>query len=283
MGEGMPADRPSEPVTVILPPGGWPTLDLGEIWRLRTICLVLVYRILKVRYKQTVIGAAWAIVQPFMLMVVFTVFFGILTQMPSDGLPYPLFVYSGLVAWQLFGRSLNEASASIVMNPHLVTKIYFPRVYLPLSVVLSTLVDMFFAVAALAVLLVYYQAMPGWPILALPALILMACLTALGASLWLAALYAAYRDVGHLLPFLTQLWMFCTPIVYPTSLVPEAYRALYAINPMVSVVDGFRWSLAGGERPAATMLAVSVSVTIVLIVTGYVFFRKRERLLSDVV
>ncbi len=269
--------------TVIRPPGQWPRLDLAELWQFRAICVVLVLRILKVRYKQTVIGAAWAILQPLLLMLVFTIFFGILVRVPSEGVPYPLFVLIGLVAWQLFVRGLSDGSSSVVMNPHLITKIYFPRSYLPLAVIVSALVDLFFALLTLVPLLIWYGVAPGWPALLLPGLVAIACAAALGASLWLSTLYAAYRDIGHLLPFLTQLWMFCSPVIYPTSLVPPEFHLLYALNPMVTVIDGLRWGLVGSEPPSLAMATISTAVSLALLATGYLFFRRREDLLSDVV
>jgi len=274
---------PIERETLIVPPDRRSILNIDELWRLRAICFVLTRRILMVRYKQTILGAAWAVLQPFLLMLVFTVAFGFLIQMPSDGIPYPLFAYTGLVAWQLFSRALNEASGSIVLNPHLVTKIYFPRLYLPLAVILSAVVDMACALVALVLLLVWYQIWPGWPLLMAPLVLLHACITALGTSLWLSALYASYRDVGHLLPFLTQVWMFLSPIIYPGSLVPEALRPIYALNPMVAVIDGFRWAFAGGSAPPASEFLISLCVSLALLIGGYVFFRKRESVLSDVV
>lgn len=269
--------------TVIEPPARWPRLDLGELWRFRAICLVLVERMLKVRYKQTIIGAGWAVIQPLMLMLVFTVFFGVLAQMPSEGTPYPLFVFTGLVVWQSVARVLADASASIVLNGHLVTKIYFPRVYLPIAVLLSSLVDLFFGLLALAVLMLIYGIAPGWSALLVPFWLLIACATVLGISLWLAALYAAYRDIGHLLPFLTQIWMFMTPVIYPSSMVPEAYRDLYAINPLVAVVEGFRWAFTGAPPPERQTVLVGTVVAAALLATGFLFFRKREPAFSDVV
>jgi lipopolysaccharide transport system permease protein len=269
--------------SLILPPNRWPTLDFAELWDYRAICFVLVQRMLKVRYKQTVLGAGWAVIQPVMLMLVFTIFFGILVAVPSEGAPYPLFVFVGLVVWQFVARVLNEASASIALNGHLVTKIYFPRVFLPVAVLLASLVDLAFAVLALALLMAIYGVMPGWPIIFMPLWMLLASVAVLGLSLWLSALYAAYRDVGHLLPFMTQLWMFLTPIIYPSSLVPEAYRLLYALNPLVAAVEGLRWACLGAPPPAQATVLIGTASAILLLATGYVFFRKRESFFSDVV
>lgn len=268
---------------LILPPSRWPALDFAELWDYRAICRVLVQRMLKVRYKQTMLGAGWAVIQPIMLMLVFTVFFGILVQVPSEGVPYPLFVFVGLVVWQFVARVLNEASASIALNGHLVTKIYFPRVFLPAAVLVASLVDLAFAVLALALLMAIYEVMPGWPIVFVPLWLALASAAVLGISLWLAALYAAYRDIGHLLPFITQLWMFLTPIIYPSSLVPEAYRLLYAVNPLVATVEGFRWACLGAPPPTLSTVMVGFASAALLLATGYVFFRKRESFFSDVV
>jgi lipopolysaccharide transport system permease protein len=235
---------PSERQSLILPPSRWPTLDLAEFWNYRAICFVLVQRMLKVRYKQTMLGAGWAVIQPVMLMLVFTIFFGVLVRVPSEGAPYPLFV---------------------------------------LAVLLASLVDLGFAVLALALLLLFYGVLPDWPVILLPFWLLLASVAVLGLSLWLSALYAAYRDIGHLLPFMTQLWMFLSPVIYPSSLVPEAYRLLYAVNPLVATVEGMRWACLGAPPPATSTVLVGIATAILLLVSGYVFFRKRESFFSDVV
>jgi lipopolysaccharide transport system permease protein len=261
----------------------WPLFNLEELWGHRELCWVLTWRNIRVRYKQTVLGAGWAILQPLMLMAVFTVFFGWLTRMPSDGQPYSVFVYSGLTVWQFFARALNEGSASIANSPHLVTKIYFPRLYLPLSVVLACLVDLFFSCLALGVLLFWYRIAPGWPVLLLPLLLLLGVVTALGAAFLIAPLHAMYRDVAHLLPFLTQVWMFASPVVYPSSLVPEEYRWLYGLNPLVTVVDGFRWALTGGVPLEWREVVSGTAVASLMLIGGYIYFRRRESIMSDIV
>jgi lipopolysaccharide transport system permease protein len=260
-----------------------PWLNLEELWRHRELCWVLTWRNVRVRYKQTVLGASWAILQPLMLMVVFTIFFGWLTRIPSDGLPYSVFVYTGLAVWQFFARAFNEGSASIANSPHLVTKIYFPRLYLPTSVVMACLVDLFFGLFALAVMLIWYDIVPGWPVLLLPLLILLAVITGLGASFLIAPAHAIYRDVAHLLPFLTQVWMFASPVVYPSSLVPPEWRWLYDLNPMVTVVDGFRWALTGVAPLTWHEVASGTCVSGFVLVLGYLYFRRRETIMSDIV
>jgi len=260
-----------------------PWSNFEELWRHRELCWVLTWRNIRVRYKQTVLGASWAILQPFMLMIVFTIFFGWLTRMPSDGLPYPVFVYTGLTAWQFFARAFNEGSASIANSPHLITKIYFPRLYLPISVTLACLVDLFFGLVALAALLAWYGIAPGAAILLMPLFMALAIVTALGASFLIAPAHAIYRDVAHLLPFLTQVWLFASPVVYPASLVPERWRWLYDLNPMVTVVDGFRWGLTRGA-PLGWEDALSGSfVAAAMLVLGYVYFRRREAVMTDIV
>lgn len=276
------ADKIQTP-TIIAPPSRWPRLDLSELWALRAICSVFARRSLKVRYKQTVIGAGWAVLQPFMLMIVFSVFFGFLVRVPSGDAPYPVFVFTGLVVWQVIGRVFNEASMSVTGNAHLISRIYFPRVYLPLAVILGGLVDLFFGLLALAALLAWYGIVPGWPVLTAPLFLLLALAGLLGVVLWTAPLNAFYRDVGHLLPFLTQLWMFTSPIIYPATLVPAEWRLLYAVNPLATAVEGFRWSLLGGAPPLWETIAVSTGVATALIVSGFVYFRKAEKMLPDVV
>ncbi len=270
------------PVTVIAPRRGWAALDLREIWQFRELLYMLAWRDIKVRYKQTAIGAAWAILQPLAAMIVFTVFLGRLAKLPSDGLPYPLFTYAGLLLWQFFARALSEASTSLVANERIVTKVYFPRVLLPASVVLAGLVDFLIAAGLLVALMLYYGHAPGWAIAAAPLFVALAVFLALGVSFWLSALDVEFRDVRYTLPFLTQIWLFATPVVYPSSLVPEGWRAIYGLNPMVGVIEGFRWAVLGQTAPPdGAMLAVSAGVTAVLFVTGMAFFRRMERTFAD--
>ncbi len=269
--------------TVIVPPAEVPTFNLGELWHSRHILEMLVWRAIRVRYKQTVIGAAWAILQPFLLMIVFSVFFGRLLQVPSAGLPYPVFIYSAMTIWQTFARAVSEGSAAVAMNPHLVTKIYFPRLYLPLAAILAALVDLGFGLVALVPLMIYYQVAPGWPVVLLPLVILLSVVTAAGAAFFLAALYAIYRDVAHLLPFLIQVWMFASPVLYPGSLVPVEWRQWFALNPMATVIDAGRWCMLGADAPDPTAAVISTAVALVLLVGGYCFFRRREAVMSDLV
>jgi lipopolysaccharide transport system permease protein len=285
--QGIPGFlRPQSPAkvrTVIRPPARWPGLGLAEAWRFRSICLVLVERSLKVRYRQTFLGAAWTVLQPILLMAVFTVFFGLLAKTPSQGLPHPVFYFLGLLPWQIVARALSEGSASVVSNSALVNKVYIPRVYFPLAASLSSLVDFLFGTVALVVLLLLFQITPGWQVVLVPVLVAIALMAGLGISLWLSALNAAYRDVAQLLPSLTQMWFFATPIIYPSAIVPPAYRALYYINPMALVVDGFRWAFAGTPAPPPIAWLLGTGVAITFLVTGYLYFRHREPGFADVV
>ncbi len=271
----------SLPVTVIRPRRGWMALDLRELWEHRELLYILVWRDIKVRYKQTLIGAAWAVLQPLAAMIIFTLFLGRLAKVPSDGLPYPLFTYAGLLLWQFFARALTEASTSLVANERIVTKVYFPRMLLPASVVLAGLVDFLVATGLLVALILYYGRTPDWTVAAAPVFVALAVILALGVSFWLSALDVEFRDVRYTLPFLTQIWLFATPVVYPSSLVPEGWRALYGINPMVGVIEGFRWAVLGTAAPDPLMLGVSGLVAAVLFVTGMAFFRRMERTFAD--
>src|SRR5262245_18184476 len=247
----------------IEPPTSWPSIDWPELWQYRELLYFLTWRDIKVRYKQTVLGAAWAVIQPLFLMVVFSLFFGRLAGVPSDGLPYPLFTFCGLLPWQLFAHALSESSNSLVGSQNLVTKVYFPRLVVPISAVLGGLIDFAIALVILLVMLFFYGIVPGWQIVTLPGFILLAVLAALGVGLWLAALNVQYRDVRYTITFLVQFWLFATPVAYPSSIVPEKWRALYGLNPMVGVVDGFRWALLG--RPQSPGLPLLVSVIVVLV------------------
>jgi lipopolysaccharide transport system permease protein len=290
MGEGNLLAIPPAHVapTRIRPPTGWRPVDLVELWRFRELLWFLAVRDVKVRYKQTALGVAWAVLQPLFAMVVFSVFFGRLASVPSDGLPYPLFALVGLLPWQLFAYALTQASNSLVSEQRLITKVYFPRLIVPLAAVLSGLAD--FAVAFVLVVLLAagyavagYPLAVGWPVLLLPVFVLFAVAAALAVGLWLAALNVQYRDVRYTVPFLTQMWLFLTPIAYPSSMVPEAYRPLYGLNPMAGVVDGFRWALVGGPAPDAGLAAASAVVVAVLLVGGAFYFRRLEARFADVV
>ncbi|HUW11360.1 MAG TPA: ABC transporter permease [Anaerolineae bacterium] len=269
------------PEIVIRPSRGWRWLDLRELWAYRELIYFLTWRDIKVRYKQTAIGVAWAVLQPLAMMAVFTLFFGRMAQMPSEGVPYPVFVLAGLVPWQLFARALTESSSSLVTDQRLITKVYFPRLIVPLSTVLAAIVDLLIALGLLLILMPVFGVWPDGRIAALPVFILLLVVTALGVGFWLSALNVEYRDVRYVVPFLTQFWLFVTPVIYPTSQVPEGWRFLYALNPMVSAVEGFRWSLLGvGEGPSAVM-AISAGVALLLFLTGIVWFRRLERTFVD--
>jgi lipopolysaccharide transport system permease protein len=269
-------------LTIVDPSSGWAALRLGDLWTYRELLFFLVWRDVKVRYKQTALGVAWAVLQPLLTMFVFSLFFGRLARMASDGLPYPVFNLAGLVPWTFFAFGLNEAATSVVGSRHLITKVYFPRLAIPLATVLAGLVD--FAIAFLLLLLVmaWYGIVPGLEALFVIPLVLLAFVTALGVGLWLAALNVQYRDVRYVLPFLTQLWLFATPIVYPTSLVPAPWRPVYGLNPMVGVVDGFRWALLGSAPPGLA-LAVSACAALGLALGGVFYFRRMERAFADIV
>jgi lipopolysaccharide transport system permease protein len=272
----------SLPTFSIDPPSGWTSIGFRELWDYRELLYFLTLRDVKVRYKQTALGAAWAIIQPVFMMVVFSLFFGKLAGIKSDGIPYPIFTFCALLPWQLFAHALTESSNSLVANERLITKIYFPRLVVPMAAVLGGLVDFAVAFAILLVMMLYYGIVPGWAIVTLPGFILLAIMTALGVGLWLSALNVQYRDVRYTINFLIQFWLFATPVAYPSSIVPERWRALYGLNPMAGVVEGFRWALLGNKAPGA-MLAVSVAVVIVLLVGGLYYFRRMEQHFADVV
>jgi len=273
----------SMPSLRIDPPQRWTSIDFRELWEYRELLYFLTWRDIKVRYKQTVLGAAWAIIQPVFMMVVFSLFFGKLAKVPSDGIPYPVFTFCALLPWQLFAHSVAESSNSLVGNEHLITKVYFPRLIIPLSAVLRGLVDFAFAFIVLLGLMIWYGMIPGWPIITLPAFILLALCTALAVGLWLSALSVQYRDVRYLINFAIQIWLFLTPVAYPSSLIPAKWRVLYGLNPMAGVVEGFRWALLGKSSAIGPMLWVSVSVVAVTLVGGLYYFRRMEQEFADIV
>jgi len=277
------SQTPSVSFLRIQPTRGFAPLDLKSLWEFRELLYFLVWRDVKVRYKQTALGVAWAVIQPVFTMVVFSVFFGWLGKIPSDGMPYPLFAYCALLPWQLFAYSLIESSNSLVANQNLITKVFFPRLVIPLASTIAGLVDFFIASFVLAGMMVYYQVAPTEGIWMLPLLVMLAVFTALGVGLWMSALNVEYRDVRYLVPFLTQLWMFVTPIAYPSSLLPEAWRFLYGLNPMVGVVEGFRWALLGTKQGSGGMFILSVVVSFLMLGTGLYHFRRVERRFADVV
>ena len=258
-------------------------LDLKAIWEYRELLYFLVWRDLKVRYRQTLIGICWVVLQPLLSMILFTAIFSRFAKIPSDGLPYPIFAYSGLLPWTLFASSLTRGSDSIVTNAQLISKIYFPRLLLPLSGILSPLVDFAISLVILIIMMIWYGTLPTVGILALPIFLVLAILTALAVGLWLSALNVRYRDVAHAIPFLIQLWMFASPIVYPVSLVPERWRLFYSLNPMAGVIEGFRWALLGKESPDLGVIIISSIMVLALLLPGIVYFKYTERTFADVV
>jgi lipopolysaccharide transport system permease protein len=276
------SDR-GRPTLLIRPSRGWAALDLADLWQYRELIYFLTWRDIKVRYKQTVLGGAWAILQPFLTMVVFSVFFGRLAGIPSDGLPYPIFAYCALLPWQLFAHALTESSNSLVANERLITKVYFPRLVVPISAVLAGLLDFLVAFVVLIGMMMYYHIRPTAAVWTVPLFLLLAVGAALGVGLWLSALNVQYRDVRYTIPFLTQFWLFLTPVAYPSTLVPVSWRALYGLNPMAGVVEGFRWALLGKAEGPGALLAVSVAITIVILVGGLYYFRRMEKTFADVV
>jgi len=280
-----PGKRSGEaiPVLEIRPFRGWAGPNLHELWRYREVLYVFMWRDIKVRYKQTVIGAAWVVIQPLLTMLIFSIFFGLLLGVPSQGFPYPIFAFTALLPWQFFVKALTEASTSLVMNERVVSKVYFPRLLVPLAVVLAGLLDFAIGFVILLGLMLFFGISLSWTALAVPAFLLLAVLTASGVSFWLSALDVKYRDVRYTLVFLAQVWLFATPVIYPASIVPEAWRALYGLNPMVGVVEGFRWSLLGSVTPDIPMLIVSTVVIVVVFVGGVIYFNQTERTMADVI
>jgi lipopolysaccharide transport system permease protein len=277
---------PPVPVVRIAPPNRWWVLPFGELWEYRELLYFLVWRELKVRYKQTVVGAAWAVLQPFLTMLIFSLFFGALAHIPSSGLPYPVFYYSALLPWMYFSASLQNATNKIVENQNVITKVYFPRLALPISAVISGLVDFAISFLMFVAIMIYYHIRPTWTILLFPVFLLLAVLTALGVGLWLSALNAIYRDVRYVVPFLVQFWMFASPVVYPSSLVSAKWPKwawLYGLNPMVGVIEGFRWSLTGIGNPPGRMLLASSAAVLLVLVGGLMYFQKMEATIADVV
>jgi lipopolysaccharide transport system permease protein len=270
-------------LTLIQPSRGWTSLKLRELWDYRELLVFLVWRDIKVRYKQTLLGAGWAVIQPFLTMVVFSIVFGRLAGIPSDGVPYPIFVYTALVPWTYFANALSQASHSLTAHERMLTKVYFPRLILPLAAVLAGLLDLAIAFVVLLGMMLYYGIVPTAAILTLPLFVLLATLTALAAGLWLAAWNVQFRDVRYVTAFLIQFWLFATPVAYPSSLAPEPWRALYGLNPMAGVVEGFRWALLGQAQTPGALLAVSVVAVAGLLLGGLYYFRRLERTFADVV
>jgi homopolymeric O-antigen transport system permease protein len=281
---GRKPTRAAKSCVVIRSTGEGVVAGLKELWEYRELIYFLTWRDIKVRYKQTVLGVAWALIQPLFLMIVFSLFFGRLAGISSDGVPYPVFVYTALLPWQLFAHALSESSNSLVTNERLLTKVYFPRLVIPISSVLGGLVDFLLAFVVLLGMLAYYGIVPeGWAILTVPLFVLLAVLTALGVGLWLSALNVQYRDVRYTITFLIQLWFFLTPVTYPASLVPERWRPLYGLNPMAGVVEGFRWALLGRAEAPGALLAASLVAVVLVLAGGLYYFRRMEAIFADVV
>jgi lipopolysaccharide transport system permease protein len=282
---GVPAlpPGPASAVVRVAPAGAWPGFDLPELWRYRGLLFFLVWREIKVRYAQTVLGAAWAILQPLLTTVVFTVIFGRFARLPSDGVPYPLFSLAALVPWTYFNTAVSGASNSLTANTSLVTKVYFPRLVIPGAAVLAALLDLAVSIVALLVLMLFYHAAPRpAAVVLVPLSVLMMVLTAAGMGFWLAALNIQYRDVKYVVPFLLQLWMFASPVVYPLSLVPDRYRLAYSLNPLAGAIAGFRSALLGAGGPTGVEFVVSLGMACLIFVGGAAYFRRTERVFADV-
>jgi lipopolysaccharide transport system permease protein len=271
------------PVIILQPAKGWLSINFKELWRYRELIYFLTWRDIKVRYKQAVLGIVWAIIQPLLTMVVFTVIFGNLLKTPSQDIPYPLFSLTALLPWQLFSTALQRSSVSLVGNANLITKIYFPRLVIPISSIMAALVDFGISFIVLLGVMAHYRYWPGWNVLWLIPLVVLALLTALAIGLWLSALNVQYRDVQHMVPFLIQILMYASPIVYPIDTIPEGiWRSLYALNPIVGIIQGFRWALVGGDPPDVTM-AFSVGMVLILLFGGLFYFRRMEKIFADIV
>lgn len=270
-------------VTRIEPSSGWVALRLRELWAFRELLYFLVWRDIKVRYKQTALGAAWAIIQPVLTMVVFSLFFGKLAAVPSDGVPYPIWSFTALVPWTFFATGLTLSSQSLVGSANLLKKVYFPRLAIPIATVLSGIVDFALAFAVLLLMMAYYGMVPTINLVWLPFFVLLALCTSLGVGLWLSALNVKYRDVRYVVPFLTQIWLFATPIAYPSSLLDPKWRALYGLNPMAGVVEGFRWALLGTDVDVVAVVVASSAVAVLVLTTGLFYFRRMERTFADTV
>ncbi len=271
------------PKIVIRPSRGWFALRLNDLWQYRDLLYFLTWRDIKVRYKQTVLGAAWAVLQPFLTMVVFTLFFGRLAKIPSEGVPYPIFSYAGLLPWTFFSQAMTQSSDSLVGNANLISKVYFPRLVIPLSAGLAPLVDFCIAFVVLIGMMFYYQIFPTGTLVWLPAFLLLAFTASLGVGLWLSALNVQYRDVRYTIPFLTQLWLFATPVIYPSSSVHGPWRVILGLNPMTGVVEGFRWALLGIGPAPGGMIYTSMGVALLLVLTGVMYFNRMERTFADIV
>lgn len=270
------------PVIRIEPTKGWLSIKIRELWEYKELLYFFLWRDFKVRYKQTVLGVGWAIIQPLVSMVIFTIIFGRLAKIPSDGIPYPIFSYAALLPWSFFSQGLNGASHSMVGNSNLIKKVYFPRLIIPLAGILSGIMNFLLSFIVLLLMMLYFGIMPTINILWLPLLLLLALCTSLSVSLWLSALFVQFRDIGSVIPFLIQIWFFCTPVVYPSSLLQEPWRTIYSLNPMVGVIEGFRWALLSTDTAPGPMIIVSSLVVLFLLTGGILFFRRLEKTFADV-
>jgi len=270
------------PVIVIRPIEGWVSVDLHELWEYRDLLYSFISRDIKVRYKQTALGAAWAIIQPLFMMIVFTLAFGKLAKIPSDGIPYPLFSYAALLPWTLFAEGITRSTNSMITNSNIMTKVYFPRLIMPISGVLSPLIDFAIAFIILLGMMLYYGFLPTANLIFLPAFIILGLVTSLGVGLWLSALNVKYRDFQYTVPFIIQLWLFASPVVYPSSLLPEPYRMIFGLNPMAGVIEGFRWALLG-TNPPGNLIIVSLLMVSALLISGAFYFKRMERTFADVI
>jgi lipopolysaccharide transport system permease protein len=277
------APSPSQIVTDIRPDRGWLDLDLGAVWRFRELLQVLVMRDLQVLYKQALLGAGWAILQPVFAVIIFSIIFGFIVRMPSEGVPYPLFAFAGVLPWTYFAEAVRRSGVGLVTDAELVRKIYFPRLIMPLANVVSPLVDFCIAFVVLLIVMAFYGIAPNVKMLVIPLLMIVAALLALSIGLWLAPINVRFRDIKHTLPFMIQIWMYASPIVYPLSMVPEQWRLLYSLNPMVGVIEGFRWAVFGQGAPNFMALGMSAIIIVILMVGGLIFFRRMERTFADVI
>jgi lipopolysaccharide transport system permease protein len=258
-------------------------LDLGEVWRFRELLYFMAWRDIIVRYKQTAIGAGWAVIQPLITMIMFTLIFGVMAKIPSDGVPYPVFAFAGLLPWTFFSQVLTRGGNSVVASANLVTKIYFPRLLLPLAATAAPAVDFLLSFLMLLGLMAWFHVAPTWNLLALPLFMGLAFMTAMAMTLWLSSLNVRYRDVGYVIPFMSQVWMYASPVVYPVSVIPEKWRLLYSLNPMAGVIEGFRWALLGKGTPDFMVIAISSSVVLALLMGGIVYFKRMEQTFADVI
>jgi lipopolysaccharide transport system permease protein len=273
----------NKPFKVIQPRQGLFQLDLGSVWQSRELLYFLVWRDVLTRYKQTAVGAAWVVLQPLIHMILFTLVFSRLAKIPSDGIPYPVFAFTALLPWSYFAQALTRTSNSVVSSSNLVTKIYFPRLLIPIAASVAPVIDLIFSFLVLLVLMAWYKIVPTWGLLTLPFFLGLAIMTALAVGLWSSALNVRYRDVGSIIPFLVQIWMYASPVAYPVSMVPEKWRLIYSLNPMVGVIEGFRWALLGNHRPDFMAMILSAAVVAFLLVGGIVYFKKMEQSFADVI